>query len=243
MSTVEKHKTVLDSQVIFYTLRHSHKAKYVRLEVRPQTGLTVIVPKSYKAAQLPSLLMKKKRWILSKVEKYSRLELVSTQREVESGDILPYLGQEYQVVMRQNQFEEDNVSLERQNIVVRVKDAANRLNPILEQWYRCQAEVIIKKKASELSDMLGVTFNRLTIRGARTRWGSCSQKGTLNFNWRLAMAPEPVINYVVIHELAHLKEMNHTNKFWQLVAEHCPCWREHRKWLKEHEFELNTRLQ
>ncbi|MFH1032023.1 MAG: SprT family zinc-dependent metalloprotease [Chloroflexota bacterium] len=243
MSTVEIHETTIDNKVIFYTLRRSYKAKYVRLEIRPQSGLTVVVPRSYRLAQLPGLLRKKERWILSKVEKYSQIEQISTKKEINSGDTLLYLGKEYQVETSQNQLKKETVSLGRQKIVVSVQDINTRLNPILEWWYRCQATEIMREKANELCNRLGVTFNRLTIRGARTRWGSCSQKGNLNFNWRLAMVPEAVIDYVVVHELAHLREMNHTEKFWKLVAEHCPHWRESRKWLKEHETELNAMLQ
>ena len=108
----------------------------------------------------------------------------------------------------------------------------------VERWYRAQALNIITEKADEQSAALGVRYCRITIRGQKTRWGSCSPKGSLSFNWKLLMAPEPVIDYVVVHELAHLKELNHGRKFWQVVAEYCPRWREHKKWLRQHGPEL-----
>lgn len=108
--------------------------------------------------------------------------------------------------------------------------------------YRAEARKLIEEQLDKLSARLEVNCNRITIRGQKTRWGSCSQKGRLNFNWRLIMAPKPVIDYIVIHELAHLKEMNHSKKFWGLVAQHCPRWREHKKWLKDNECGLLTRL-
>ncbi len=113
---------------------------------------------------------------------------------------------------------------------------------MLEEWYRLQAAKLMKGRADQLSTQLGVTYDRLLIRGQRTRWGSCSHKGNLSFNWKLMMAPQPVIEYVIVHELAHRKEMNHTKRFWEVVAEHCPRWREHQKWLKDHQAELTTRL-
>ncbi len=101
---------------------------------------------------------------------------------------------------------------------------------------------LVEEKIDKLSAHLGVRYNRLVIRGQKTRWGSCSRKSNLSFNWKLIMAPEPVINYVIIHELAHLKEMNHTKRFWELVAQYCPRWREHKKWLNDHTAELGTKL-
>jgi len=131
--------------------------------------------------------------------------------------------------------------LEKSRLLVTLNSQNDRLNLVLEWWYRQQAEKLIKKRADELCPQLGVTYNRLTIRGAKTRWGSCSRKGNLNFNWKLMMVPEPVIDYVIIHELAHLKEMNHSRNFWKLVAEHCPKWRSHKKWLRGHEAGLTAK--
>jgi hypothetical protein len=105
-----------------------------------------------------------------------------------------------------------------------------------------QAAKLMKQQADKIGAQLGLTYKRLIIRGQKTRWGSCSQMGNLSFNWKLIMAPEPVIEYVVIHELAHLKEMNHAKSFWQLVARHCPRWRQHRKWLKDHEAALASKI-
>lgn len=79
-----------------------------------------------------------------------------------------------------------------------------------------------------------VKHARITIRDQKTRWGSCSSRGNLNFNWRLVMAPPPIIDYVVIHELAHLIELSHSPRFWETVERYCPDHREHRRWLREH---------
>jgi hypothetical protein len=146
------------------------------------------------------------------------------------------------VVTEENRGKADSVKLEQNRLVVTFGSASRRLNSLLEQWYRMQAAKLIKERANKLSAQLELTYNQLIIRGQKTRWGSCSHKGNLSFNWKLIMAPEPIIDYVIIHELVHLKEMNHTKKFWELVAKHCPQWREHRKWLREHETELAAKL-
>ena len=206
-------------------------------------GLTVVVPKSYKLDYLPDLLKEKKRWILGKLAQCGQPQLPARGKALKSGDTIPYLGRDLQVVIQQSYEEVDWVRLERDRLVVSLRLSTDgRPGLILEQWYRAQAGRLIAERVDELSARLGVTYSRLTIRGQKTRWGSCSHKGTLSFNWKLVMAPRPTIDYVIIHELAHLKEMNHTKRFWGLVAEYCPRWREHKRWLKDHEAELASKL-
>jgi len=240
---VGKRQTKLDGQSISYTIKRSARAKHIRLEVRRETGLTVVVPRSYPLHQLTDLLEEKKRWILGKLAQCGQAPLLSREKELKSGDTLPYLGRELEVVVRENPKNADSIELVQHRLVVSPRLSTDgRLGFLLEQWYRAQAAKLIAERVDELSARLGVTCNRLTIRGQRTRWGSCSHKGTLSFNWKVIMAPQPVIDYVVIHELAHRKEMNHTKRFWGLVAEYCPRWRQHRRWLKEHEAELAAKL-
>jgi predicted metal-dependent hydrolase len=108
------------------------------------------------------------------------------------------------------------------------------LVPLLEWWYRDEARRIINLRVREFAAILGVIYSRLTIRDGRSRWGSCSSLGGLNFSWRLILAPPEILDYVVIHELAHLRELNHSPRFWAIVAAHCPAYRTHQRWLKEH---------
>lgn len=107
-------------------------------------------------------------------------------------------------------------------------------SPGEEAVYRAQAAEIFARKAAYYAERMNVTFNKITIRDQKTRWGSCSSKGNLNFNWRLVLAPVPVLDYVVIHELAHRREMNHSSRFWDIVGEMMPDYRIYRKWLWEH---------
>jgi hypothetical protein len=242
LTTVGERKITVNGQTISYIIKRSSRAKHVRLEVRQETGLTVVIPSSYKIKQLPILLESKGNWISDKLTKYGQVQSLSDKTEVKSGDTIPYLGRNLEVVKRQNRRNANSIRLERNRLVVAIGSVSSRLNLVLEQWYRMQAAKLIKERADKLSARLGLTYNRILIRGQKTRWGSCSHKGNLSFNWKLIMAPEPVIDYVIIHELAHLKEMNHTKRFWGLVAEHCPRWREHKKWLKDHQTELADKL-
>ena len=105
-----------------------------------------------------------------------------------------------------------------------------------------QAAQILPSKVQHFAAEIGVSYGRITIRSQRTRWGSCSAKGNLNFNCLLMLSPEEVQNYVVVHELCHRKEMNHSAAFWAEVEKYCSDYKLHRKWLKENGASLIARL-
>lgn len=105
-----------------------------------------------------------------------------------------------------------------------------------------KAKKVIPERAAWYAAQMGVTYHRITIRAQKTRWGSCSTKGNLNFNCLLVLAPSRVLDYVVVHELCHLLEMNHSPQFWAAVARMMPDYREQRQWLRAHERELIGRL-
>lgn len=103
----------------------------------------------------------------------------------------------------------------------------------LSGWYRRRAATVLARRVALWAPRLGVSPARITVRDAKTRWGSCSPTGALSFSWRLLMAPPAVLDYVVVHELCHLKRADHSSRFWALVESHCPLFRAHRKWLRE----------
>ena len=105
-------------------------------------------------------------------------------------------------------------------------------DPALEQAYRRQAKARLEERAAYFASRMGVSYQRISVRAAKTRWGSCSAKGNLNFHWKLILMPPQVLDYVVVHELAHRKEMNHSPAFWAEVEKILPDYRERRKWLK-----------
>lgn len=224
-----------------YTLKRSLRARYVRLEVRAETGLTLVVPRYYDLEELPGLLLKKTCWILDKLAEFGKESTPAAEREIRYGDLVPYLGGYLQIVNNDDVGTGAGIKRIKDKLVVNQSARDGELLPAVEKWYRQQAKRLIRKRVGELSPIMGVTYGRLTIRNTRTRWGSCSPQGNLSFNWKLAMVPEPVVDYVIVHELTHRKQMNHSRKFWKLMDEHCPRWPEHRKWLRSHEVTLAAR--
>jgi predicted metal-dependent hydrolase len=109
---------------------------------------------------------------------------------------------------------------------------------VSESEARVAARELVSALAEEEAARLGVAYRRLRVGAQRTLWGSCSSRGTLSFNWRLVLAPLEVADYVIVHELCHLRVPNHSRSFWTLVERHRPAWREHRDWLRQHGPEL-----
>ena len=240
LEIIAEDRITLNSQVVSYIVKRSTRARRVRLEMRRGTALTVVIPRTYPLKRVPGIVKSKQRWILNNLTRIEDRPSF-TEKSIMSGDVIAYLGRQLKVVARESKGSA-GAQLERNRLVVNLTPDGGELNSILETWYRAQATTLIQEKVDRWGAKLGVNHNKVTIRGQRSRWGSCSRKGNLSFNWKLMMAPESVIDYVVIHELAHLKQMNHSEKFWQFVAEHCPEWRDCKKWLRDHEVELGTGL-
>ena len=238
---IEQRETCIDGQIIVYPLRRSFQARRLCLEISQRNGLVVTVPHSYPLRRLPGLLESKSRWILRQLNKFSRMQSLPPPKQLEAGDTVPYLGRDLVLVKQENR--RNGVFRQGDKLIVSPELFDNRLlERALEQWYRTEAAALLAGIADRLSSRIGIGYRRIAIRGQKTRWASCSRQRNLSFNWKLIMAPEPVVEYVIIHELLHLKEMNHSEKFWELVARYCPAWKQHKKWLRQHEADLNFRL-
>lgn len=106
------------------------------------------------------------------------------------------------------------------------------IRQLIESYYRQYARELLTAKTSYWAKRIGVSYNRIAIKSQKTRWGSCSAKGNLNYNWHIICTDDELIDYIVIHELCHLRHLNHSHAFWQLVASHCPSYRECRSRLR-----------
>lgn len=150
-----------------------------------------------------------------------------TPRRVSDGDLQNFARQkEAWIIEKYLMMEEKRKAESLQQEPDYVKD------PALEQAYRRQAKARLEERAAYFALRMGVSYQRISVRAAKTRWGSCSAKGNLNFHWKLILMPPQVLDYVVVHELAHRKEMNHSPAFWAEVEKILPDYRERRKWLK-----------
>ncbi len=203
-----------------------------------KTGLVKVtgphgVPDSY----INELLHKKSKWILKKLAQLEKSAAGPERtKSFKEGESFAYLGQAYGLKLeRAPAAEKSSVRLEGEELVLSCKGApeAGKLRDILKLWYVERFKQVIENRLRLYSEIIGVFPCKVTIREQKTRWGSCSSKGNINLNWKLIMAPQEVLDYVVIHELCHMKEMNHSDRFWAEVEKVCPQYKRCRRWLRE----------
>ena len=220
-------------QSVAYQLRRSDDATEPRIDVDIH-GVTVVVPQSGELC--PEELLKENAvWVVEKKAKYDTYREQIPEREYEAGTTFPYLGDEREVVVERrpsSSVADETLRLARHHV------AETSVKRALETLYRRKARETFEKRANNFSEEMGVEYEQIEVRNQRTKWGSCSPSGTLGLNWRLMMAPRDIVDYIVIHELAHLREANHTDAFWSLVAEQDPDYEEHSRWLEKN----STRL-
>lgn len=231
----------LNGQPVEYIVRQSGRAKYLSLRIDSQRGLQVVTPKRAHISQadIDALLKSRADWILKHLTRMDNAT-AGISRDYRDGSSMPYLGAQVRLTIVPAAGERTSVRLDSKNAVfiVRVPDALRgqaRIDAIREafgRWYSKQAREHIPLIVEHWAQQMNLTIGDIRIKDQRTRWGSASSKNNLNFNRRLMMAPPAVIEYVVIHELCHFFEMNHSPRYWAHVATHCPDYKRLRKWLK-----------
>lgn len=217
----------LAGREVAYSLIRTQKAKSLRLMVSNEKGLEVVIPSNFSLDLVEPILNKKQKWILGKLAYFEQLKQQQNERKV------LYRGREYEVETRVVKGTAGTVKVEEGKLLLLVPAGAEgSAAAVLEGWFRAMARLLINQRVRVVNKELNLEFNRVFIRGQKTRWGSCSRRKNLNFNWRLVMAPLQVIDYIVAHELLHLIQPDHSQKFWSLVERVCPDYKDCRKWLK-----------
>jgi predicted metal-dependent hydrolase len=210
---------------IEYSVRRSERARRVRVSVDATRGVEVVLPRRAPAREAAAAIRELRPWIERRVRELERARATVAAR----GETVPYLGVDLRLVP-----EPGRTRVHRRGDALLVPSGAVERMPALERWYRRAAAQEIAPRLDRACSLAGLSYERLTIRSQRTRWASCSRSGTMSFNWRLLLAPEPVLDYVVWHEVCHLEVMDHSPRFWSLLRSWCPGYREQLRWLRRH---------
>lgn len=206
-----------------YRIRRSDRARRVRVWVHPDGEVEVVLPRRSRERAAADAVAELGPWIeRQRSSAHERRALVAAREGT-----VPYLGTDLEL-----RPEAGRRRVHRRGDVLLVPEPEPR--PALERWYRRSAREEIAPRLDRAVAELGVSYSTLSIRNQRTRWGSCSTMGAMSFNWRLLLAPESVLDYVVWHEACHLIKMDHSPRFWSLVATHCPGHEGPRSWLRRH---------
>ena len=215
-----------------YTLRRSPRAKHVRLHITPTEGLVVVVPLRFDANRVPDLLDAKRNWIDRKL---ATLERIEVDRALPETIELKAVGKSWQVDYRPN-LSASVSAREYGGVLILSGAVGDRANcrAALQRWLARQAKQHLVPWLETLSDTHKLRFRKVTIRGQKTRWGSCSSKGTISLNCQLLLVERELVNCVLVHELCHTRHLNHGPKFWALVEQFEPDHRElHRRLRQE----------
>jgi predicted metal-dependent hydrolase len=202
--------------------------KTLGLVVTAEGKLVVRAPQRLSRARIEEYIALKADWIARHQAQARQAKPAAPADRFTDGQRFWFLGQSYplQVVDRLR----PALTFDRGFILA--QPALPQAERAFEAWYRKQAAQILAERTAVLAKKFGFSYRAVRITSARTRWGSCSSKNVLSFPWRLVMAPLPVIDYVVVHELVHTIEHNHQKKFWEKVAALAPAFKEHKQWLK-----------
>lgn len=202
-------------------------------------GVTVLAPSRISNRELETIVQTKALWINQTWEKAQRQQ--TPQRLYQTGESFPFLGHDYPLSIIQT--DRRQVELDTGEICIDLdrtdsRDIQQQCETMMAEWLQRQAEDYLPQRLKHWADITTWQPNSLKIRDYKSRWGSCDQFGRITLNNRLMMAPEGVIDYVIIHELAHLLELNHSTAFWTLVGRHCPSYKTQRNWLRKHSHSL-----
>jgi predicted metal-dependent hydrolase len=230
---------IYENNVIEYEIIR-RKRKTIGIQITPEGKVKVSSPLGVADKTIQDILYKKANWIISKLRWVKEMDKNFKEKEYISGELIQYLGKTYmievcedekligiRVVLVDNRFKvsiNPNINGEKRNILI--KNA-------IEEWLKRNAKVIFEERTRYYSEKLNLKYNVIRIKDQKTLWGSCSSQGNLNYNWRLVMAPLPILDYVVVHEVCHLKQRDHSKRFWELVEYIMPDYADKRKWLKE----------
>lgn len=222
----------LGAQEVPYTLVRSSRAKRLSIKIGERSGLEVVIPLRGSLSHVPRFLREKELWILRHLRDIETKKAAKPQ--LKDGARVTVLGIRKTIRLyptrkpkphvkeaRALKYAQDVAYYDEPEILVYANSITDA-RTALEKHFRKQAKPHFTRRTTELADEMGVTFNRVTIKGQKSRWGSCSREKNLNFNWRLVFVSLEISDSIIYHELAHTVHLNHGKRFYTLLEKHCP---------------------
>lgn len=237
------HYILYGKTTINYSL-YKQDRKDVRIVVDLVNGVVVYAPIEATEEQLKNVLSDKARWIHEKIQDLNEVKIDVSPKEFVSGEKLPYLGRHYRLKVHRGDKESATIGFKQGKFIAIVPTNWNQhtiqisLENELIAWYRKHGLKKVQERAAYYEHLLGVEANSIQLRTQHKRWGTCTPEGNIYLNWRIVMAPVHVIDYIIVHELAHLRIPEHNQNFWKLVRSILPNYEQDKEWLRIHGMEL-----
>ena len=211
-----------------YKIQYSNR-KTLNISVERDRSVIVRAPENLSLDRIEEIVQSKRNWINDKINHAQKYPVDFKAKEFISGEALLYLGRNYQLLVIDEDFEGIRFN---QSFTISKSNQKNA-NQLFKEWYLSKALEKIKPLAKKYASNLGVEYNGCKTSEMKYRWGSCTPKNNIIFNWRIVKAPMYVLEYLVAHELVHLIENNHTPEFWNILSIQVPNYEKAKKWLKE----------
>ena len=216
-------KVNLNNQTIEYVLIFKKK-KNISIKIENSGEIKVLAPLGVDYNYIDDLIIRQANWIIKSLDKMNK------ESSIDNKAIL--LGKYYNLII--NKSHEDKIFRDNSNIIINSKDLNRKyINELLISWYKNMALDIVGKRVMDISNNIYIRPSKIIIKDQKSLWGSCNSRREIRLNWRLVLMPQFVMDYIIIHELCHIKQMNHSKEFWKLVESHCPNYKESKYWLKE----------
>jgi len=202
----------------------------VQIQVNADASISVRAPKWVSKDHIHRFIQSKSNWIIKKQSQIQQRLLHQSEASFELGYYYLYLGRYYQLHASKVPLSEPVAISDNMEISL---ESNLGLEKTLNQWYRKKALTYFEQETIRISRLHGLSFSEISLSQAKRRWGTCTAQKKIRLNWRLILAPESVIEYVICHELAHTRHFHHQRSFWKLVESMCPNWKSHQAWLSE----------
>lgn len=232
-----KNSIQFGNTIIPYTLKESSKRKTINVTVE-NNQVFITIPKGIEKFIYENVIHKKAAWILKQLNDYKEIQVTNHKLQFRSGEKLPYLGRHYRLKVTKSKiprailyfskgrfeaFIPENVLLENQR---------DYLYPLYVNWIQAKGRHFAEKRIERFIQRLGKAPTGIAVRNMEKRWGSCTPQQKILLNWRIFLAPVSMVDYVLAHEIAHLKEMNHTAVYWETLRMLIPDYEERKEWLR-----------
>lgn len=232
------HYIQFGTQTIQYELSRSNRRKSISISV-DQHGVKVVAPTSAEHDVIKDIVHQKGAWIRQQLNSYKEMNQISLQRRFVSGEKLPYLGRQYRLkVIKTNESLASTFRFYRGQFVAELHEDVSEshyreiLHPLYTEWVTQKGHHFTKERMKRFTIKFPHHPNAIKVKEQEQRWGSCTPAGNILLNWRIFLAPASVVDYVLAHELAHLKHMDHSKEYWETLRMLLPDYEEKKEWLR-----------
>jgi len=221
--------TIADNELSIQVVRSRRRRKTSSIII--SNGIVkIVVPDQISDFTIKELINKRMPWIRKKLKDELNITPVIVKEYVD-GEIFTYLGNNYQLKSLVGSV--SSVKVTSDSIYVSLpKKSKENIKSLLEHWYEEKAIEILTEKTNRYAKIIGVSPTTISVGDFKSKWGSCSIEGKISYNWKIIIAPHKILDYIVIHELCHMLEHNHSKEYWCHVKTYCNDFKEYRKWLK-----------